>query len=391
MKRIVSFALMLLLLALCACGSEREQQASVPTERMTESPTAEPTAVPTGKPTPEPTEKPDFSGLIPQTGRLCEGPIFPEPGKYLVLSAGGGLFLVFDNMGELIKTFNAVEDDSAFGSPGIYGEEGICEGVRISTGEDLGIFSHFDDIVLKTAWTEKKGKWKCSVTEVFDKDFNLLFSFDDADEGCVGDDGGILHLGDDYLFLDRHCVYHGSKAPELVYNSPIRVFGSDGSRKADIDPKRFPRQIMGVLGGKYLICGSAEPQRDPYYFWESHELSIWDISGKMLMDNVMVSIRSTYTVEAEGGYGVLLAGDYLEDEHGFCYNSELEIVPEIPEGADIDPFYERYGVVNLPDVRVFDYDGYVFSGVMDMDGKWLFRIYNPKFASDNIPNPWNWF
>lgn len=398
MKRAALILAIVFLLTLAACGRggqnalrPTEAPAAAPTEAPSEAPTEAPAEAPTPEPTetpePGPTQAPDFSALVPQTGRLCEGPIFPEPGKYLVLSAGGALFLVYDNMGELIKTFSAVDDEYAFGYPGIYGEDGICKNVRISTGESVGWFSHFGDMVFTTNWVElEDGKWTCYLEKMRDTDFNELFSLEGRPEdGRVGSEGGVLHVGEDYLILDRHCVYHGSKPPELVYDSPIRVIGPDGAKKGEIDPALFPRQIMGVFGGKYLICGSGEPEMDPYYYWESYKLSIWDLDGSMLMDKVHVVNYSDYTVNSEGGYGVLLVGDYLEDEDGNCYGPDLERVVSIPEGADRDPFYERYGSHNFEDYQVFAYEWSVFQGIKDSEGNWLFRIYNPRYASDNIP------
>ena len=292
-------------------------------------------------------------------------------------------------MGKLIKTFGAVEDDSAFGSPGIYGEEGICESVRISTGEYLGYFSHFDDMVFTTSWIEEDGRWNCYIDKVFDADFNELFSLEERrGEGIMGHDGGILHVGGDYLIFNRETVFHGSNPPEVRDNTPIQVIGPDGGRKGEIDPKRFPRQVMGVFGGEYLICGSAEPQDDPYYFWDEPKLSIWDVSGKMLMDNVRVISFDQYTADEEGGYGIMLSGDYLEDENGVCYDSKLKRIDKIPEGADENSFYTRYGRVYFDGLSFYDYERSVFSGIKDGEGNWLFRIYNPRFSSDNDPTGW---
>ena len=181
---------MLLTLAACGRGGQdalrpTEAPTAAPTEAPSEAPTEAPADAPTPEPTetpePGPTQAPDFSALVPQTGRLCDGPIFPEPGKYLVLSAGGALFLVYDNMGELIKTFSAVDDEYAFGYPGIYGEDGICKNVRISTGESVGWFSHFGDMVFTTNWVEEEdGKWTCYLEKMRDTDFNELFSLEAA-------------------------------------------------------------------------------------------------------------------------------------------------------------------------------------------------------------------
>ena len=123
MKRIfVLLAAGLLLFSACTPPEGWEYPTKAPTEApsaqaaetpgLTYAPTSAPTEIPapTAEPTevPEPTEAPDFSALLPKMGKLVDGPIFPEPFKYLVLPGESNMHYVYDANGELLYSFAAV-------------------------------------------------------------------------------------------------------------------------------------------------------------------------------------------------------------------------------------------------------------------------------------------
>ncbi|MBR3383267.1 MAG: PT domain-containing protein [Clostridia bacterium] len=389
----------LLIASLAGCG-KADQHSSVPTEapteRLTESPTAEPTAAPTGAPTPEPTEKPDFSGLIPQTGRLCEGPIFPEPAKYLVISGEGDNFYVYDNMGELVKVFKAVEDEYAFGGPGFYGEDGICENVLISTGETLAPFHLFGScfIFIDEDWENDSFRLK----RIADEDLQTLFEFSDEEAPELGIAGGVLKLGDRFLVLEREPIWDFGESE--TNEDEILILDGKGKTVGRIDPEPFGN-IIGVYADKYLISGERIPDGDEDELsYESYGFvcTLYDLDGNMIMDRVYPVFTSSFAIEDEVDIGTLRYADYLRDSDGRYLDSDLKPVESIPEYAP-SPTYLRYGNLNW-EMEKLGYSAEVWSGVysgvrlIDEDrrpGEWTFRIYDPKLASDRDNSPWHWW
>ena len=384
MKRIFCALLILPLAALCACSgiNSPEQGASLPTEAVTEAPTAEPTEAPIV------TQAPDFSGLIPQTGKLVEGPIFPDPAKYLVISGEGDIFYVYDNMGDLVRTFKGVEDEYSWGSPGFYGEDGICENVRISTGEVLPKFGVLGDIFIFFDCDWENGRFP--LHGIADEDLNMLFSFTDEEAPDLGDEGGVLHIGDDYLVLCR-----GFDFAEGGNWIKCFLYDGTGTLIRSVDPAPFGR-ILGVFGGKYLICGAVKQEGEEDYFdwFDTSDCSLFTLDGEVVMEHVSPVSSSSFAVDDEIVRGMLITADYLEDAEGRAYDGDLNLIAELPEdrSAMRSPMYSRYGSLfsEMDDLgyyaEVWRNDLYCGVRLLNEDGSrggWTFRIYNPKLVSDH--------
>ncbi len=392
-----------MLLSLAACG--RGELPPAPTEAPAEAPTAEPavepTAEPTEEPAPAPTEAPDFSGLIPKTGKLCEGPIFPEPAKYLVISGEGDNFYVYDNMGELVKIFNAVEDEYAFGIPGFYGEDGICENVLISTGEKLDEFYLFGDCFyyIDEDWENESFRLR----RVLDEDRNTLFEFSKKEAPELGMGGGVLHIGDRFYILNRDYEWDGDYPVRTA--GDILVYDETGSLVSRLDPEPFGH-IFGVFGGKYILGGVMNPdpegEDDDFYGeMQRFDCSIFDLEGNKLMEHIKANGIDWMAIEDEAGYGGLRLYEYLEDEDGNFFDGDLNEIESIPVEYQLygTPANQRYGCLNWI-MRSLGFEAEVwddtFVGVRLVTeeggrGDWTFRIYNPKLASDRDNDGWSYW
>ena len=344
-----------------------------PTETPTEAPTAAPSA-PSGA---------SVSPFMPKLGRLCDGPIFPEPAKYLVVSGESDIFYVYDNMGELVKTFHAVEDEYAWGYPGFFGEDGICENVRISTGDKVSGFSLFDDMIFTISWSDES--WSCSLKSMMNGDFEELFTLDE-EEGSLGNAGGVLHIDGNYLLLDRSVDWDEDIGEYLKINSDPKLLGPDGSFIRTVDLNRFNR-IIGVYGGKYIMDGYLKDAEEGWW-GDNIDVSLYTLDGEPVMQHVAPVYYSSYALDDEGNFGALYAANYLRDEDGNYRDKDLNVISELPENADDNPLRMRYGNLEFEDYHYYGWGG-VYVGVKDADENWLFRIYNPKLASDHDNERWD--
>ncbi|MBR4657909.1 MAG: hypothetical protein IKP26_01465 [Clostridia bacterium] len=400
MKRPLAFILLLCLASCCACvGQGVSPSGFDPFGRSTHAPffTPEATAAPeteapaTEAPATEApaTEAPATEApaeltpnpFLPRIGRLCDGPIFPEPAKYLVISGESDNFYVYDNMGELIETFHAVEDDFAWGYAGFFGPEGICENVRIATGERVEPFDIFDDMVLRTSWYSDDNSWGYKLTGLYNEDFGEVFSAESLGRELeLGEAGGVLHVDGKYLVIGRRMDWDADDDSDgLHYVAEPLLIDAEGRLTGTVDPAPFGR-MFGVLGGKYLICSHSE-RFEPWELLDGYLCEIFTLDGQLVRQGVKPIAYSTYSADEELSAGMLIAANYVEDEQGNFYDADLEPVSELPADAAVNPVRERYGNLQFDDRDYYGW-GNVYVGVKDSEGNWLFRIYNPKLASD---------
>ncbi len=398
MKKLLIMLLAFTALSACACMRPGGQPFAfftpLPTAEATEAPATE--APTTEAPSTEApaTEAPETEApateapaeltpnpFLPRIGRLCDGPIFPEPAKYLVISGESDNFYVYDNMGELIKTFHAVEDDFAWGYAGFFGPEGICENVRIATGEQVEPFDIFDDMVLRTSWYSDDNNWGYKLTGLYNEDFDEVFSAESLGrELDLGEAGGVLHVDGKYLVIGRRMDWEADDDSDgLHYVAEPLLIDAEGRLAGTVDPAPFGR-IFGVLGGKYLICSHSE-RSEPWELLDGYLCEIFTLDGQLVRQGVKPIAYSTYSADEELSAGMLIAANYVEDEQGNFYDADLEPVSELPADAAVNPVRERYGNLEFEDYEYYGW-GNVFVGVKDAQGNWLFRIYNPKLASD---------
>lgn len=355
----------------------------------TETPSADPTAAPTAAPTEVPAVTPDPNATpLPvyptpgAIGKLCEGPIFPEPVKYLVLKGESDHFYVYNNMGELIRSFSAVDDEYAFGWPGFFGEDGICENVRIATGETVEPFALFGDFILRTEWYDDEG-WGVKLTSVMDCDFNELFSFDPDEAPKLGECGGVLHIDGNYLVFGRKFDWNSSEEKMDYLYDPV-LYDEHGNVLRTVDPEPFGK-IYGVFGGKYIIGGTVKEGYEGYWY-DEYDLSLFTLDGEVVMSDIRPEWSSSFCADDEMSQGILLSTDWLTDKNGVKRGADLNAVDEIPDITERDRLNLRYG--NLDSYMeerglVAISWGTVYAGVRTTDGEWLFRIYDPRFASDS--------
>ncbi len=340
----------------------------------TETPSVDPTAAPTAAPTEVPAVTPDPNATpLPvyptpgAIGKLCEGPIFPEPVKYLVLKGESDHFYVYNNMGELIRSFSAVDDEYAFGWPGFFGEDGICENVRIATGETVEPFALFGDFILRTVWYDDEG-WGIKLTSVMDCDFNELFSFDPDEAPKLGECGGVLHIDGNYLVFGRKFDWNSSEEKMDYLYDPV-LYDKHGNVLRTVDPEPFGK-IYGVFGGKYIIGGTVKEGYEGYWY-DEYDLSLFTLDGEVVMSDIRPEWSSSFCADDEMSQGILLSTDWLTDKNGVKRGADLNAVD-----GNLDTYMEERGLVAIS-------WGTVYAGVRTTDGEWLFRIYDPRFASDS--------
>ncbi|MBO6061256.1 MAG: hypothetical protein J6P98_03985, partial [Clostridia bacterium] len=321
------------------------------------------------------------------------------PAKYLVISGEGDNFYVYDNMGELVKVFNAVEDDYAWGGPGLYGEDGICENVRISTGEHLPKFQLSGDRFV--FYEEDWENYSFPLLYIADEDLNTIISFPEGERPDMGYSGGVLFVDGRMLVLSRSIDYDRPWGDMLVNNGDIMVYDMQGNRLPDIDPEPFGH-ILGVFGDKYIIGGEFRSD------WEDGDLpsdavfleydcTLFDLEGNKVMEHVIPvwGLNTYFSIETEGGEGALFSLYYLRDEKGKLYDADLEPTDH-HEIYKENPLYSRYGALyNEMEELGYCVENWdpLYSGVRRLNedgsrGEWTFRIYNPKLVSDHDNGSW---
>ncbi|MBR0135202.1 MAG: hypothetical protein IJM18_03295 [Clostridia bacterium] len=383
LKRVLMILLSAAMLAVCfGCAEKVNERAEAPADHgVTPAPPTEaPTPVPTETPVPTATPAPVYEFPDPiRMGRLVDGPIFPEPAKYLVMKGESDIFYVYDGMGELVRSFHAVESEYAWGSAGFYGEDGICQNVRVSTGEAVPYFCIFQDFILTVGSGLNENDELCWwLSGLYNADFEpiALYEPNELPLGCVG---GVLRVGEYFIVLDRGFNAEGlSDDKSIYYNSEPILLDSAGNAIGTLDPSPFG-VIAGVYGDKYVIGKSTTGEVDEHGNFE-YVYSIYTLEGEMLMTNITPEFVDWFCCDEELWRGELRSSCYLKDGAGNCYDKELKNVSHMETGAR-NPLAQRYGMLFFEDhVYVPDL---VYSGVQDGKGNWLFRVYNPSLASDS--------
>ena len=398
MKRILALLTALLLAAFTACRAP----IAPPEPEATPAPTAVPTAVPTEAPTPVPTERPDFSGLIPQTGRLTDGPIFPEPFKYLVLQGDSNLHYVYNDMGELLYSFAAENDeDDPSACWGLFTEEGICCWHRLSDNSEVKPFKLFDGMAISVDWhydETEEDPWEsayCYISLIRDEALENPIEFEEG-ELNIGTLGGLLRIDGGYLLINRgydtyaHYFYGDEGGGD---GQTVTRLDENFNAVGTLDTSKLG-YVTGVLGRKYLLGLTVEFVTDDDGWQYSHLIySVYSMSGRLLMENVepVYSNYSCFYMDDELVEGGLKAIDYIKGPDGKYYDCELHRVdtvpdPKSPEEMVSEPHY-YWGVIWLSDQFEYivcgRYNSGVYQGIKDKDGNWIFRVYSPYLAEDS--------
>ncbi|MBR0135201.1 MAG: hypothetical protein IJM18_03290 [Clostridia bacterium] len=389
MKRIVSVILVFSMLILAGCKSPAENKTGMETPAEdpalsieTAAPTPAPadTSAPSDEPaaTPAPSEAPEYGDFpeMPKLGRLTDGPIFPEPAKYLVLPGESNMHYVFNNMGELLGSFAMSTDEETEFQYGFFGEDGICCWHRLSDFSEIKPLCYFNDFALRMEYAEPKpgdwehGRWE--LTELLDSDLNTIAVYKKG-EISFGKLGGIMRFDGGYLVVARE--YGFTTMGKLIQ------LDKNGRKIGEIDPTPFG-MIFGVFGDKYIIRMRETNVLDEDTGYYTYKYDILSIEGRVLMTDVEPVVKCSFLIDYEIFYGGLASAYYLKSSSGTYYDSDLKPIPK-PSDEELEarPVTSKYGIMYLDGYRVHDYG--VYYGVTDDDGNWLFRIYNPQLVSDH--------
>ena len=381
-KSAAALMLSLAMLLSCACApTDKPQTTPLPTAELTASPTAAPTEEPTAEPTDTPTDAPT---AVPRAnpagtlGNLSGEALFDEPVKYLVLNGESDLHYVYDRFGTLVTTFNAADEyvDSIFGGPGFYGEYGAPCGYSIERGESYPQSAIFDDMMidcgLRGYYDGDEPTNGYFVIGIINAQTGVPISFKDAKEYIFGwggrktayvvTDGGVLHVENTYLIIDREPEYYDYYYTEPKTVSAILI-DENGNETGRLDTSRFG-DICGSFGGRYLLCTASANKYD-----------LRSLSGELVLKNVELFF-------AQNGPGNLKCASYLRDENGEYRDGELNIISALPNEDPNPDHFLKYMPIELEDR--FAVAGNVYAGIKDGDGNWLFKIYNPELASDSV-------
>ncbi|MBR3298780.1 MAG: PT domain-containing protein [Clostridia bacterium] len=433
-KSAAALLLSLAMLLFCACAPTDKQQdtpeptaeataaptdkpTAVPTDAPTDAPTAVPTEEPTPKPTGRPTAPPDagempsFPGAV-QLGNLIGGELFPEPGMYFVLNGESDLKYVYDRFGELVSSFNITDyEDHWLDSGGFFGEHGAPWGYSIERGENLPDYRLFGDLALIArsdgyCVLENGEEWRGFVIsdirtglleehplmngaeDIELESFNYdtgSYEFVKARGFRIGEAGGILHIDGKYLVIERYYEFVSDSDWYMHRPGPAKavLFDENGARLGEVDTAPFGT-VRGVFGGKYIIGERMLPEEEWYFDGSNYvqtAKSLYTLSGELVMDNVEPIVSDGFAADEEIGAGWMICASYLKDREGGVFNSAFESIEELPADAKKGEYSSLYRPLELEN-RVFVESG-VYVGIKDDEGNWLFRIYNPNFASDS--------
>ncbi len=398
MKRIavLLFALTMLLTSCVPSQSVHGDETAAtctesPTDAPSELPTSEPSELPSAEPSFEVNEFPDFSDLIPKTGRLVDGPIFPEPYKYLVLSGESDMHYVYNNMGELLYSFSAFVDEE--GDPpcsGLFTADGISCWHRLKDNTVTTPFRVFHDLAVTVKWFEDEDGFDSHACITLIRDMNLENPREFAkDELNLGNIGGLMKFGDKYLLVKRDDLSIYSDDGKC--DDTITVLDSNFNKIGSLDSELFP-QIAGVCGDKYIVCYKSVGEN----YWTDTTYSIYSLTGELLMDDVTVLCNDSFYLNSElGSVFGFFEIKALTDKDGNHFDENLK---RIEGHFDNRVYYvpdRFFGTYEADGFTVYDRYTYkysdVYSGIKDKDGNWVFRIYSPAFASDSDNTRWGFF
>lgn len=386
MKRLFSLLLVFAVLAGVSCSGTGEKQAEAsPTAGSTAEPEAvtpdcaEPTPEPTVTPEPTPRPRPTYPAA-PKLGKLIDGPLFEEPIKYFVIDGESSLHYVYDAMGELVCTFSAPDYENIWGS-GFFGEYGRPYDFDLHTMQQCEHYEFFEDFAFKLDYREADNDygWASYLMEIRDADLENPIDLSDQDIE-IGYLGSVLHIEGKFLVIKGNY-------PDIFYdetgchiNSEAILLDSSGNTLGAVDTSAFG-EIQGVFAGKYIIGRRPKEDPDSEDYWEPNVYSIYTLGGELVMDDVKPITNSIYSPDGEIRESSVWSADYLTDADGVCYNGELEPLAKTPEDAATNAMLVKYGPIwTGSELRL--YSNGVFYGICDEDWNWLFRIYNPRLASD---------
>lgn len=398
MKRILPL-LLVLALSLTACAPVNEPAFSpVPTKEAAPSDTPAPTEAPTAAPTeaPVPTAAPDFSALIPKTGNLVGGPIFPEPFKYLVLSGDSSLHYVYDNMGELLYSFAAPVYEDGCSSWGLFTEDGICCWHRLSDGSEVTPFMLFGNLAISTGYAEgpdPSDPWEGSygyISLLRDANLENPVEFDKG-ELRMGKLGGIMEIDGGYLLIERgyDSVEKYLWGDDCEDDQKLTLLDKNFKKIRTVDDSALGF-VSGTLGGKYLLVWR---NRDVEEYYDL-SYSVYDLNGKLMMEDVEICRSAGYShfsLDDELWEAGLTLTEYIKDADGNYYDKDLHRVsedelpnPSVMENISAGHKYYK-SVFDTGENGISVYSNGVFTGLRDADDNWIFRIWSPSFAEDYNP------
>lgn len=396
MKRILfllSAVMMLFASCLPQTGPDPTGVPAVPTEEATEAPVL--TLTPTEAPAP--TETPDFSALIPKTGRLTDGPIFPEPFKYLVLPGDGNLHYVFNSMGEFLYSFAALDNEmDGCSSSGLFTEDGISCWVRLRDRTELKPFIVFGDMVLTLRYIEDEDDWlegRMELASISDKSLENPREFA---EGEINFDryGGILKIDGGYLVVRR------GYDNDFALTGRIIRLDEDFNPVGTIDPERIGGNIAGVLGGRYLI-GVVETGELTDWGEPEKQYDLYTLDLQLVMEDINPVRYDFFCIDDEVGWracGLVMAG-IVEGADGRYYDGDLNVVDELPDWKELleesvnEPYYFDGVWIYGADEEMHGGWQVIYGGEspyegIKYNGEWVFRIYAPLLAEDTQQGVW---
>lgn len=394
MERFVSIVIALaVLIALTGCTVAKSGETGAPGEVHTEAPGETPADRPTDRP---------YYPQVPKTGNLTGGEIFPEPAEYLVINGESDVHYVFDRFGELVDVFHCEysEYNNWYCAEGFYGKHGAPYGYSIERRAFLPNVQIVGDIAVNSEayqFFDADGEVSVDVfiTGLTDAMLEREIELKDAPEYLIGFDaedakpvkayrigfhGGILKLGENYLIIERDMLQDGSISPGAGI-----LIAPDGSEIGPFDTTPFGT-ITGTLGGKYVIAS------DTYDYPRAE--SIYTLTGELVAESILpLGANARFCADEEVGYPYLEVSYYCT-ENGDLYDKELKkigkvdinqypIWDQLPADAYAQEYRDLYESIGIEGVS-FVHNS-VFTGVMNADGEWLFRIYSPHLSMDAPP------
>ena len=417
MKKMLVIASALVLLAQAACAPVEKPQTTpeptaeltaAPTEKPTDGPTTAPTAAPTeapsGAPTAEPTAPPTPAAVFPTPGRLGNlvngEAVLPEGMAYFVLDGESDIHYVYDRYGELTATFTAPSDDFNCwsDSAGIYGEYGVPYGYCIKRGEMMPeniirfanrLFEYRKIWDEEDEYSEYAGYNGFVWTAFWDEKLERRIEFDRPMGFGFG--AGILPVEDKLILIaDRNAEENG----EQSYQTEAIILDENGEVIGDFDPTPFGGidMIEGVFADRYLLIKADDEvhplELDSDWPWY-RKYDLYSLSGECVMRDCWLAPQDRFSYWDGLGRLLIYANCFI-NRQGEVFGSDLSAIYTVPEGTDLHTFdipasendsifgrYYRCGYT-------VDQEG-VYAGVKDEEGSWVFKIYNPRLASDSKP------
>ncbi|MBO4879490.1 MAG: hypothetical protein J5544_04460 [Clostridia bacterium] len=403
---LIILAAALFTVSACTCGTRLSEATAAPeaptavptaaptperTAALTEAPTEEPAVVtpdcaePAAAPTEAPSARPAYPTPGP-VGVLTDGPIFSEPAKYLVIDGESDLHYVYDANGELVCCFNAeYSDDPDYSSEaGLYTEFGRPYDFDLSVMQPGVHYHMLGDIAFLLDWDATDYWSGVYVSEIRSKDLSECHTIEKWKLN-IGNIGAILHADGKYITVNADWEDFDQETATFDLKYPLKVYNESFEQVGELDPAKFSK-IAGVYGSKYIITAVPGEGEDMAEKLWNCTYNIMTLDGECVMENVRPVFTDRFMLEEEAWFAEFCSADYLTDAEGRCFDPELNEIPSLPEDAAVGYMHARYGVLTGLETE-FVVNG-VYAGTRDKEGNWLFRIYNPRNASDGRPYGW---